>query len=110
LITRFSAIASGSRIGLKDGDPETAKETLKKRFVFDTASFPIPGQTTGLLQYVDAHGFLCGSDYPFTSLRAVESLVKDHETDLPERLQDVKDREALYRGNSRRLLKRECRK
>ncbi|KAJ6582702.1 hypothetical protein DFH09DRAFT_912225 [Mycena vulgaris] len=60
-----------------------AKEMFAKQFYFDLAGSPMPNQIHHMLRWVKSDRFLYGSDVPFTSWTAAETLAQIMESELP---------------------------
>ncbi len=106
LINRFASVAPlmnlagvGSEIS-----PAWVKEKLNTQFYFDTAGWAFPEQTKGLLEYVTVDRMLYGSDFPYTPLKAVAVLSKEHDDHLPVVFSKEEDREKLCSKNAMKLF------
>ena len=110
LLTRFiqySSVVPGARVL----DAEKVREQLDKQFYFDLAGFIFDGESGGqgqLKAFVDGfeishERLLYGSDFPFTQTRFVEMFAQRMKDGL-EHLFREEQRDAIYKGNARRLL------
>ena len=104
IIQRFSTIPALLGLDVEEVSPETVKAALKRQFYFDLAGFPFPDQIHGLLPYVSISQLLYGSDYPYTPLKGVVTLIHQMDEALPEVFPKEEDREAIYVSNAQRLL------
>ena len=105
IIQRFSIIPGLLGLDVEEVNPESVKAALKRQFYFDLAGFPFPDQIHGLLPYISTSQLLYGSDYPYTPLKGVVTLVHQMDDALPGVFPKEEDREAIYVLNARRLLK-----
>lgn len=85
--------------------PSWVKERLNSQFYFDTAGWPLPEQTKGLLEYVTVDRMLYGTDFPFSPMPAVAELSALHDQWLPELFKHRTDGEKLCSRNALELFK-----
>ncbi|KAL6246294.1 hypothetical protein RBB50_006530 [Rhinocladiella similis] len=80
---------------------------LNEKFYFDTAGWSFPEQVTGLLQYVKPERILYGTDFPWTPIKVVTELSRDHDRFVPEVFgQHEGGQELVVWRNAKRLFER----
>ncbi|KIW71241.1 hypothetical protein, variant 1 [Phialophora macrospora] len=106
LINRFASVAPFMNLGgaAKEITPAWVKERLNTQFYFDTAGWAFPEQIKGLLEYVTVDRMLYGSDFPYTPLRGVQALSKEHDDHLSSVFPNEEDTEKLCSKNAVKLL------
>lgn len=99
-------------LGVKghDGKPVQADaimQQLNERFYFDTAGWSFPEQVTGLLQYVSPERILYGTDFPWTPIKVVTEVSRDHDRFVPKVFGEEKGRQELVAWrNASKLFER----
>ncbi|KAF9005751.1 amidohydrolase 2 [Hymenopellis radicata] len=79
------------------------KEMFAKQFYFDLSGNPMSNQIHHMLRWINSDRFLYGSDVPFTSSTAAETLAQIMESELSKLFgeQEIQD---IYHGNAERLF------
>ena len=116
LLTRFvqfSSVVPGGRVL----DAKKVREQLDRQFYFDLAGFVFDGESGGqgqLKAFVEGfeishERLLYGSDFPFTQTKFVEMFAERMRDGL-EHLFGEEQRNAIYEGNARKLLREKRKK